>query len=193
MNPPPGATEQQKIDAATAAQRMINIAALTGSSGIKVVTSASTSEYPMLSDFCDGAGIPALHCADETSNRRRLENCRAAWDADPALWEGTDRILTAPLAGTTLGLVDGLNPINLAPVGGAQLFVDEDLTGMDAFAIYWRLDNADGPGTLLLYGTPTVPAPTRGVIHVQLHSPTDPALSADLAIFADLGQDDVTF
>lgn len=192
-NPPPEATEQQKIDAATAAQRMTNIAALSGASGIKVVTSASTSEYPMLADFCDGAGIPATSCVDETSNRRRLEKCQAAWDADPALWEGTDRILTAPLAGTTLGLVDGLNPINLAPVGGAQLFVDEDLTSMDAFAIYWQLDDTEGPGTLVVYGTPTVPSPTRGVIHVSLHSPSDPALSADLAIFADLGQDDVSF
>ena len=64
---------------------------------------------------------------------------------------------------------------------------------MDAFAIYWRLDDAEPPGTLLMYGTPTVPSPTRGVMHVPLHSQSNPSLSADLAIFADLGQDDVNF
>lgn len=192
-NPPPEATEQQKIDAATAAQRMTNIMALGGGSGIKVVTSVSTSVYPPVAADCTSEGIPPAMCVDEAANARRLAACQAAWRADRAVWEGTDRILTAPLAGTTLGLVNGLNPINLAPVGGAQLFVDEDLTGMDAFAIYWQLDDTEGPGTLVMYGRPTVPSPTRGVIHVHLRSQSNPSLTADLAIFADLGQDDVSF
>jgi hypothetical protein len=190
-NPPPEATEEQKIDAATAAQRMTNIAALGGGSGIKVVTSVSTSSYPVVAADCTSEGIPPAMCVDEDANARRLAACQAAWAADLGFWEGTDRILTAPLAGTTFGLVDGTNPINLAPVGGAQFFVDEDLTGMDAFAIYWQLDDTDGPGTLLLYGTPH--GPTRGVMHVELTSPTSSALTADLAIFADLGSDEVTF
>jgi hypothetical protein len=192
-NPPDTATEQQKVDAATAAQRMTNITSLGGNSGIKVVTSTSTSAYPAVAADCTSEGIPPAMCVDEDANARRLAACQATWAADPGFWEGTDRVLTSPLAGTTLGLVDGLNPINQAPVGGAQFFVDEDLTGMDAFAIYWRLDDAAGPGTLLMYGTPTVPSPTRGVMHVQLHSQSNPSLTADLAIFADLGQDEVNF
>lgn len=190
-NPPPEATEQQQIDAATAAQRMTHIAALGGGTGIKVVTSVSEDGYPAVAADCTSAGIPPATCTDEDANARRLAACQGAWTAAPTLWEGTDRVLTAPLAGTTFGFVDGTNPINLAPVGGAQLFVDEDLTGMDAFAIYWQLDGTDGPGTLLLYGTPH--GPTRGVIHVELTSPANPSLTADLAIFADLGQDEVTF
>jgi hypothetical protein len=34
---------------------------------------------------------------------------------------------------------------------------------------------------------------TRGVRYVHLVSPSDPALTAELAVFADLGQDDVHF
>lgn len=192
-NPPPGATEQQKIDAATAAQRMVNIAALGGDSGIKVVTSASTASYPQVAADCAGPAdqVPPPACVDAEANARRLEVCQGAWRADPALWEGTDRVLTAPLGGTTHGMVDGMNPVNLSPVGGAQFFVEEDLTGMDAFALYWQTDGVDGPGTLMLYGIPS--APTRGVIRVHLTSPTSPLLTADLAIFADLGEDEVHF
>jgi hypothetical protein len=190
-NPPEGATEQQKIDAATAAQRMANVTALGGDTGIKVVTSASESVYPAVAADCSSDGIPPAMCVDTEANARRLAACRAAWAADRDLWEGTDRVLTAPLAGTTRGMVDGMNPVNLAPVGGAQFFVDEDLTGMDAFALYWQLDGMDGPGTLLLYGRPTTP--TRGVMHVEMSSTSSPSLSADLAIFADLGEDGVHF
>jgi len=130
-------------------------------------------------------------CTDDASNKHRLEMCQSAWAADPNLWEGTDRVLVAPLAGTTYGLVDGMNPINLAPVGGAQLFVDEAVSTMDAFAIYWQTDDKADPGNLLLYGTPT--HPTRGVSHVHLTSAANPLLTADMAIFADLGQDDTHF
>ena len=35
--------------------------------------------------------------------------------------------------------------------------------------------------------------PTRGVLHVHLVSPVNPALTAEMAVFVDLGQDDVQF
>ncbi len=192
-NPPPGATEEQKIDAATAQQRMNNITALGGAMGIKVVTSATPSNYPAVAPDCtrvDGM-IPPPTCTDADSNAQRLALCQAAWDDDDKLWEGTDRILTLPLNGTTFGMVDGRNPVNQGPVGGAQWFVDEDLDTMDAFAIYWQMDFVDGPGTLLLYGTPHVS--TRGVRHVELVSPANPLFTADLVIFSDLDEDSVHF
>lgn len=191
--PPAGATEEQKIDAATAVQRMNNIAALGGNAGIKVVTSATPSVYPDVAPDCspvDGM-IPPPMCSDEESNEHRLALCTAAWKADSALWEGTDRVLTDPLAGTTFGFVDGRNPVNQGPVGGAQWFVDEDLDLMDAFALYWQMDGVDGTGTLLMYGTPYVS--TRGVRHVELVSPTNPLFNADLVIFSDLDEDNVHF
>jgi hypothetical protein len=193
-NPPAGASENDKIDAATAAQRMINIASLGASgTGVKAVTSASETGYPMVAADCNGPDgqIPPPKCMDDASNAKRLKLCQAAWDADKNLWEGTDRSLTAPLNGTTYGLVDGTNPINQAPIGGASIFVDEAVSTMDAFAIYYRSDTGLDPGNLLLYGTPT--KPTRGVIRSHMTSILNPNLTAELGIFADLGEDDVHF
>jgi len=191
-NPPPDATEGQKIDAATAVQRMVNVAALAGSAGIKVVSSASESSYPAVDPDCDGSGLPPPTCTDPDDNARRAAICQQAWRDDPALFEGTDRILTAPLAGTTFGMVDGVNPISPAPVGGAQFFVPDALGAVDAYAIYFQTDGVADPGTLLLTGEPT--NPTRGVQHVHLTSPLLPTIvTAEMAIFADLGEDDVHF
>lgn len=191
-NPPATATEKQKIDATTAAQRMINIAALGGPMGMKAVTSASTSTYGgVAADCTDTSKIPPPMCTDDDSNARRLAMCQAAWDADPALWEGTDRVFTTPLAGTTFGMVDGLNPINSAPVGGAPFFVNASLENIDAFALYAVPDGGDG--TLVLYGLATEATVTRGVRHVSLTSQSNPALSAQLAIISDLDEDSVHF
>jgi hypothetical protein len=190
-NPPPGATQPQMIAAATAQQRMLDIAALESDMGIRVVTSASEGSYPPVATDCaDTSGLPPPTCTDPPSNTRRLSACQAAWKADPDYFEGTDRVLTAPLDGVTHGFVDGMNPINLAPVGGAQFFVDEHLEGFAGFAIYVALDGASDPGQLLLFGTPTMP--TRGVIHVHLANATTP-LTAELAIFANLDEDNTNF
>jgi hypothetical protein len=192
-NPPATATEDQKILMATAIQRMTNVAALGGAAGIKVVTSASDATYPVVAAGCTGPAdqIPPATCTDDASNRLRLTLCQQAWKADPRLFEGTDRVLTAPLGGETHGMVDGRNPINMAPVGGAQLFVDEALDDVDAYAIYTQTDGIDTPGTQLMFGRPT--RQTRGVIHVHLASPSDPTVTAEMAVFADLAQDDVHF
>ncbi|MBA3498835.1 MAG: hypothetical protein M4D80_26350 [Myxococcota bacterium] len=191
-NPPPNTTQEQRIDAATAIVRMQNIAALAGDMGIKVVTSASAGDYPPVDADCNGGGLPPRTCIDTASNARRLAACQAAWAADPLLYEGTDRVLTAPLNGTTFGFVVGLNPINLAPVGGAQFFVDEALGGTDEYAIYFQTDGVeDDLGTLILSGRPR--SPTRGVRHVHMTSPSSPNITADLAVFEDLGEDDTHF
>jgi len=191
-NPPAGATEQQKIDAATAQQRMLNLARLGGSMGIKVVTSASESIYPALDADCTGSGLPPPACRDEASNARRLAICQDTWAADPLLFEGTDRVLTAPLAGTTFGFVDGLNPITPTPIGGAQWFVDVALEEIDEYAITVHPDGTDDPGTLFLVGTP-VDGP-RGVDHVHLESPSLPGVvTAEMTVFPNLGEDEVSF
>lgn len=159
--------------------------------GLKVVTSASEGGYPPVDPDCSGDGLPPPSCRDEASNARRLAICREAWRADPALFEGTDRILTAPLAGTTFGMVVGLNPVSPAPVGGAQFFVDEALAGTGrSYAIHTFADGADS-GEVLLVGSPT--RITRGVSHVHLTSPGSPVLTAEMAVFENLDEDNVTF
>jgi hypothetical protein len=192
-NPPPTATEQQKIMMATAVQRMLNIDALGGNAGIKVVSSASTATYPAVSTGCSGPAeqIPAPTCTDEASNQLRLRLCEDAWEADKALFEGTDRVLTDPLNGTTHGMVVGLNPLNMAQVGGAGFYVDNALLNIDAYAIYVQMDGVDSPGTQLFFGRPTMV--TRGVTHVHLTSPQSPMLTSEMAVFTDLGEDGVHF
>ncbi len=190
--PPPGASEADQIAAATAQQRMANVSSLGGSAGIKVVASASEADYPIVNPTCDGAGIPPANCTEPEHNARRLEQCQAFWDANPDYFEGTDRVLTAPLNGTTFGMVVGVNPISPAPIGGAQFFVDEALAEIDEYAIFYQTDGVEEPGTLLLTGRPVVT--TRGVHHVELFSPPFPNLvSAQMAVFVDLGEDDVHF
>jgi len=192
-NPPPTATEEEKILMGTAVQRMANVAALGGAMGIKVVSSASAATYPQVATGCGGPvdQIPPPMCTVEASNQLRLRLCQDAWKADPALFEGTDRVLTAPLNGTTNGMVLGLNPLNMAPVGGAQFFVENALVNVDAYAIYVQMDGLDSPGMMLFFGRPTMV--TRGVSHVHLTSPLSPMLTSEMAVFADLGEDDVHF
>ncbi|HWO20703.1 MAG TPA: hypothetical protein VNO30_18175 [Kofleriaceae bacterium] len=193
MAPPAGATMEQQIEQATAVQRMRNVEALAGDTGIKVVTSASESVYPPVDAACGGGGLPPPACIDEPSNQRRLELCQDAWTKDPLLFEGTDRVLTAPLNGTTFGFVAGLNPVSPVPVGGAQLFVEDALDRVDEYAIYFQIDGQTDPGMLFLAGRPQAGA-TRGVTHVHLDSPLFPGIvTAELAIFADLDEDDVHF
>lgn len=211
--PPASATELDKEKAGTAHKRMENIGKLLGSTGMPmfVISSASAAQYDpaMVDTGCtDTAKIPAPTCTDEASNKRRLELCQKFWSDHPEFYEGTDRVLTAPLSGTMHGMVDGTNAINSAPVGGSQFFVDEALAGFDGFAVYWQYDDANGDGkpdypasvpadqqtvagTLLLFGKPTMP--TRGVMHVQMSSPISRSLTAELAIFANLNQDSTHF
>jgi hypothetical protein len=191
-NPPPGASEADQIDAATAVQRMSDIGLLASDMGIKVVTSASETLYPPIDADCGGTGLPPPMCMDDDSNKRRDTICKQAWKDDPTLFEGTDRVLTSPLNGTTFGFVDGLNPISPAPVGGAQFFVTAAVDAIDEYSIVFNADGDDGPGTLMLTGTPF--AATRGVTHVHMESPLRPGtLTAEVAIFADLGEDNVNF
>jgi hypothetical protein len=193
-NPPPGTTDAQLVDVSTALQRQMNVAALAGAAGPKIVSSVSAGSYGAFAADCtDTSGFPPAACNDRASNARRLAACSTAWGNDATLYEGTDRVLTAPLNGTAHGFVTGMNPINLAPLGGAEFFVDEALAGRDAYALYWQQDGASDaePGELLMFGRPTMP--TRGVIHVHMTSPSSPGLTAELAIFANLDDDEVHF
>lgn len=230
-NPPAGASEEDKIDVATAMQRTMNIDALTrnpgevntpallGAGGLKAVTSVSiASSYPGVNNTCfdvnpdgDRNLIPAPSCIDDLSNEVRLEVCKRVWAENPGLYEGTDRVLTEPLAGEFFGIVTGMNPINRAVLGGTQFFVEDVIGIYDAYAVATQYDDLTGDGVPdvppgapsfgpnglnLCIGVPSYP--TRGVTRVQMAgqsmSPAVAAqLSCQLAIFSDLGQDNVHF
>lgn len=206
---PGNASRENQIDMATAQHRYNKVLVLASDVGLKVVTSHSVGGYPAVAANCtDPNGIPPPMCDDAESNKRRDAACAAAWDADPLLFEGTDRVLTKPLNGIANGYVNiAMSPINFAPIGGAQWFLDETLDDFDGYAIYWQFDdaNSDGmpdyPGSwtgertkfgeLMMFGRPEMP--TRGRLHVHMRSFVNPSWTAELAIFADLAQDDVHF
>ncbi|HEY5945733.1 MAG TPA: hypothetical protein VIV40_09590 [Kofleriaceae bacterium] len=207
-NPPASATEDQKIDAATAVQRQRNAEAMAGDTGPKAITSVSPGAYDAVDASCSGNGIPPPECVEPAENQRRLDKCQTAWNNDRFFFEGTDRVLTAPLNGTTYGMVIGTNPVNMAPIGGSAFFVDESLAEFTGYALYWQYDdvNHDGTpdyppsvpaaertklGTLYMFGH--AEKPTRGVIRTHLANLVDSTLSADLAVFANIDQDDVHF
>jgi hypothetical protein len=196
-NPPPTATEAQKILLASAIERLAVITQALGvdATVVKAVTSASVGGYPAVAASCTGPAdqLPPASCLDDASNQRRLAVCQATWRADPDLFEGTDRVLTLPLNGVTRGFVDvpANNPFRVPPIGGAQFLVPQALDDIDAYAIYSQVDGTTTPGVQVLFGRPTMP--TRGVTRVHLVSPSNPAITAEMAIFADLGQDDVQF
>jgi len=205
-NPPPGATETQKIEAATALERQDNVAKMTGdlasadgmTTGIRAITSASPGSYPAVATSCNGPAneIPPATCTDDASNQLRLKVCQEAWSADPSLFEGTDRVLTAPLNGRTFGLVDGENPVNNAPIGGAQFYVSDPLINIKAYAIYAQGDGSTDLGTRLVASIALTSA-TRGVTHVTLAGAGPvmggPPLIALMSVFSDLGSDNVHF
>ncbi len=209
-NPPASASEQDKIDVATAIQRQTNVALMASDGGPKAIVAASPAGYGAVAANCtDTNGIPPPECVDDAANQRRLERCNAEWDSKPQLFEGTDRVLTAPLNGTTHGFVVGNNPVNGAFIGGAGFFVEESLADFDGFVIYWQYDDADNDGepdypptvpmtdraplgTQFMFGRPNSNI-TRGVIRTRMVNLESPSITADLAIFADIGDDDVHF
>jgi len=180
--------------------------------GLKAMVSFSTFRYPAAAAGCGVSGdeIPAPTCIEEADNAQRLRACRALWADNPDYYEGSDKVFTLPLNGTLFGMVEGTNPSNgLSPVGGATMFVDEDLVSADAFSINWQYKDLDGDGQpdyptdfmtthqasetgyTWLSGLPEERA--RGVTNVHLENPLDTTIFADVAIFADLKHDDVQF
>lgn len=220
--PPAGATEEQLIDVATAMQRTSNISLLSREpasvpqtqanrffffGGLKAVTSASAAQYPAVGSVCaegnpniDRSLIPPITCTDDESNKIRFEVCNEFWSQNPDFYEGTDRVLTEPLGGTYFGIVTGQSPVNGAVLGGTQFFIEDPVLDYDAFSVHVLADdpamNAMETGTQLLIGRPN--SVTRGVTKALMVNPTAPAalfeaFASPVAIFSDLGGDDVHF
>ena len=152
--------------------------------------------------------LPHPGCMDPASNAQRLRLCRELWAGHPDYYEGSDKVFTLPLNGHYLGMVEGMNPLNMGFVGGSSMFVESNLVDHDAYVLNWQYDDLDGDGTpdfpadlpvpqrsrtgfLYMQGAPVEIA--RGVITVPLRHPTNASINADLAILPNLGQDDVHF
>lgn len=179
--------------------------------GLKAVTSISPAQYPAVGTLCaennpniDRSLIPPATCTDDESNKIRFEVCSQFWEQNPDFYEGTDRVLTEPLSGTYFGIVTGQSPVNNAVLGGTQFFVEDPVLDYDAFAVHLLNDdpamNVMETGTQLLIGRPN--SVTRGVTRAVMINPNPPPgpltmlaqfFNSPIAIFSDLGGDDVHF
>jgi hypothetical protein len=133
FSPPTGATDGDITDVLTARKRVSNLGDLQGV--VKAVVTTSNFKYGPVAADCveDNAAVdktqfPPARCTGDASNALRLELCTAAWKANPAFYEGSDKVFTLPLSGTYYGTVEGTNPINNGFVGGSSFFVDESLS-----------------------------------------------------------------
>lgn len=195
------------VDVLTADRRMELLPRL--ESELKAVTSMSTYRYPATTAAgeCGGSvgGIPHPTCLDDESNALRLRLCKEQWAAaGPDLYEGSDKVFTLPLNGLFYGMVEGTNPINDGFVGGAGVYVDENLTGFDSYVVNWQYKDLDGDGAPdapagmeSVTGFPYLSGPaeriTRGVINATLRNPNVNQIRGVLAVFPNLADDDVSF
>jgi hypothetical protein len=158
----------------------------------------------------DPQAIPAIGCTDTVSNAQRLAVCKAYWKRYPNFWEGNDRIYTLPLNGVWRGAVKGINPKNGGFVGGANFFVPLALDNdFDALIVNWQYEDRNGDGEPdypmgtaddqksnigfhYMSGTP-VTGEARGVVNISMRNRTFNLIRADVAIFPDLNEDNVTF
>lgn len=206
----PGQNRDDVVDVLTADQRMLNLPQI--ASALLAVTSHADFRYPGVGTACvnmggDPAQLPPITCVDPESNAVRLRLCQQAWAANPEFYEGSDKVFTLPLSGEFFGMVEGSNPINGGFVGGSGFFVPANLVGLEAYAINWQYDDLDhDPEHLpdVPAGSPSSPIGfpymqgkpeqvTRGTITVALRHATNSRITATMAIFPNLGHDDVHF
>lgn len=207
-----GQDREDVIDVLTADRRHDNLDAIEAT--LKAVTSHANFRYPATSGACAGATgddpqlIPPPTCFDEASNARRLALCQALWDQHPGFYEGSDKVFTLPLSGQFFGMVEGMNPVNNGFVGGSSFFVEDNLITAEAFLLNWQYDDLDNDGAPDF--PPSLPVAersatgfpylageperlVRGVLSVPMVHASNPRLSANVAIFYDLDDDDVHF
>ncbi len=211
FDPPSDVTEGDITDVLNAGRRMGLLVRLQNE--VTSVASFTDFAYPAAQADCDATGeqIPAPTCTDDASNEQRLRACEAIWEANPNLYEGSDKVFTLPLNGRFFGMVEGPNPVNGGFVGGSTIFVDDVLSEADAFTIKWQFKDGDDDGepdypadffddpahveseTGYDFVTGRPESRVRGVINTRMVSPYAAGVFAEVAIFSGLGDDDVNF
>jgi hypothetical protein len=211
FNPPAGASQGDITDVLDAQRRVMNLVPI--ASTVKMITDTSTAHYGASATKCveddmtvDQTLFPPPNCTGEQSNANRLKLCHAFWSANPSFFEGSDEVYTAPLNGIWRGIVEGMNPVNGAFLGGSE-FVVPDVLNQNGYFIAWQYKDLDGDGKpdfpagtpqadipnghLYMIGAPTQAA--RGVLQVEMTNPNDPSISANMAIYSDLADDGTHF
>jgi hypothetical protein len=159
------------------------------------------------------ADVPAVDAIDDASNAMRRTKCKAFYKAHPNFYVGNDKVFSLPQNGFWYGMVAGSDPRNAAPVGGAGLSVALTFKQFDEFWINWQFNdpndpliNCANPGDCPAGHVGYGPAPTgyhylagkpqdrtRGVINVPMTNREFGTISAEMAIFPGIQNDDVHF
>jgi hypothetical protein len=79
---------------------------------------------------------------DDEANARRLEVCQRFFDAHPDYYVGNDKVFSLPITGHWYGMVEGADPRNNAPVGGAGFTVPFTFKQFDYFWMTWQFNSA---------------------------------------------------
>ncbi len=146
------------------------------------------------------ADVPNPSLIDDASNADRLRKCRAIFAGHPGYYVGTDKVLTIPVNGTYLGIVEGRDPRNNSFLGGASLDVPEALPEFEFMRINWQFNDPADPrrptpaspsGYHYMSGAPFVR--TRGVINVSMRHQDFAQIAGEAAIYTNLDDDTVHF
>jgi hypothetical protein len=147
------------------------------------------------------AAVPDPSLDDDASNAARLAACNAIFDAHPAYFVGTDKVLSIPLNGTYYGVVEGMDPRSGSPLGGGSVIVNASFPVFDSLRINWNFNDPNDPrkanyspsdvGWHYMAGTPFVRE--RGVINVSLRNQDFGQIAGEASIYTNLDQDGVQF
>src|SRR5262249_42088286 len=131
----------------------------------------------------------------------RLSTCTSIWQAHPGYYVGTDKVLTIPLNGTYYGLVEGQDPRNGGLLGGGQISSDVSVQGLEAMRVDWNFNAGDDPRRAFYspsnigwhYMAGKAVERERGTYNITVVNQDFGQIRGEIAVFTDLGNDDVHF
>ncbi len=154
-----------------------------------------------------------ITATDDAANARRTAVCEAFFAAHPHFYVANDKVYSLPLSGDWYGIVEGTDPRNNGPVGGAGVTVPVSFEHFDYLWINWQFDDPNDPrisgavvndqgdsqgpygpsayGYHYMTGTPQYR--TRRVITVEAQNAQFSAINATFGIYTSIGNDDVHF
>jgi hypothetical protein len=191
-------TAEEAGDIATAQRRLSVLPALEAQ--VRVIT----AHEPGLTDRTIATfqmTLPPPEMIDDATNLNRLGACRTFFAEHPEYYVGTDKRLAIPINGVYFGVVEGRDPRNNGNLGGAAFDVPFNLDGVDALRLNWDFNDPNdtrrpmfGDSTVgyhYMSGRPT--SRLRGVTNFAMRHVDVAQNSGEIAIFTNIGDDEVNF
>jgi len=190
-------TDQEAGEIASAQVRVANMGALQAALKVLAVHGDGVTHAAIAAAT---ATVPSPALIDEASNAARLAACRAAFAQIPEYYVGTDKVLTIPINGTYIGMVEGRDPRNNSFLGGGSIDVPESFPSFSFMRINWQFNAQNDPraptpaspiGYRCMSGSPV--ERERGVINVSMRNEAFAQISGEASIYTQLDADNVHF